>query len=54
MLPIPGATRIESILDSLTGISLSLSSDEIAQIEASLAPDSELDAELVLQPPFRG
>ena len=53
MLPIPGATRIESILDSLTGISLSLSSDEIAQIEASLPPDSELDAELVLQPLFR-
>ncbi len=53
MLPIPGATRIESILDSLTGISISLSSDEIAQIEASLAPDSELDAELLLQPAFR-
>ena len=53
MLPIPGATRIESILDSLTGISLSLSNDEIAQIEASLPPDSELDAELVLQPSFR-
>ena len=54
MLPIPGATRIESILDSLTGIALSLSSDEIAQIEASLPPDSELDAELLLQPPLRG
>lgn len=54
MLPIPGATRIESILDSLTGISLTLTDQEIAHIEASLPPDSELDAELVLQPPFRG
>ena len=53
MIPIPGATRIESILDSLTGISLSLTSGEIAQIEASLPPDSELDAELRLQPAFR-
>ncbi len=54
MLPIPGATRVDSILDSLTGISLSLSIDEIEQIEASLPPDSKLDAELLLQPPFRG
>ena len=54
ILPIPGATRIESILDSLTGISLSLTSQEIAQIEASLPADSELDGELILQPPFRG
>lgn len=53
MLPIPGATRADSILDSLMGISLSLSTDEIAQIEASLPTDSELDAELSLQPPFR-
>jgi aryl-alcohol dehydrogenase-like predicted oxidoreductase len=53
MIPIPGATRIESIQDSLTGISLALSIDEIAQIEVSLPSDSELDAELVLQPSFR-
>lgn len=53
MIPIPGATRIESIQDSLTGIFLALSIDEIAQIEVSLPSDSELDAELVLQPSFR-
>ncbi len=53
MIPIPGATRIESILDCLTGVSLSLTSDEIAQIQASLPPDSELDAELLTQPAFR-
>lgn len=53
MIPIPGATRVDSILDSLTGISLSLSADEIAQIEASLPTDSTLDDELLDQPVFR-
>ncbi len=53
MIPIPGATRVESILDSLTGASLSLSHDEVAQIDASLPPDSTLDGELLDQPKFR-
>ena len=53
MIPIPGATRVESILDSLSGASISLSSDEMAQIEGSLPPDSALDGELLEQPKFR-
>jgi aryl-alcohol dehydrogenase-like predicted oxidoreductase len=53
IIPIPGATRIESLLDSLTGISLSLSRDELAQIEASLPTNASLDDELLSQPLFR-
>lgn len=53
MIPIPGATKVESILDCLTGTTIVLSSDDVAQIESSLPPGAELDAELLVQPPFR-
>ena len=53
LIPIPGATQVKSILDSLTGIALSLTSEELAQIEASLPEDSPLDGELLEQPLYR-
>ncbi|MDP1712734.1 MAG: aldo/keto reductase [Candidatus Nanopelagicaceae bacterium] len=53
IIPIPGATRIESVLDSVSGVSISLSSDEMVLINASLPEDSPLDRELVDQPVFR-
>lgn len=53
-IPIPGATRRESILDSITGLSVTLSADELAHLNASLPPNPPLHEELVPQPPFRG
>lgn len=53
IIPIPGATKISSILDSITGTAISLSADELALINSSLPEDSPLDGELVDQPVFR-
>lgn len=53
IIPIPGATKISSIRDSITGTSISLSADEMAMINSSLPEDSALDARLVDQPIFR-
>lgn len=53
MIPIPGATRIESIKDNLAGVSVSLSITEMAKLNESLPADLPLDGELMDQPPFR-
>ena len=53
LIPIPGATRIETLLDSLKGISLTLTGDELSAIEACLPKNADFDAELIDQPPFR-
>ncbi len=53
-IPIPGATRKESILDSLTGLSVTLTPDEMEFLNASLPANPPLHEELVPQPPFRG
>lgn len=53
IIPIPGATKISSVLDSLSGTVISLSADEMAMIDSSLPEDSPLDGELVDQPIFR-
>lgn len=52
-IPIPGATRKESILDSLTGLSVKLSEDDLATLNSSLPANPPLHEELVPQPPFR-
>ena len=52
-IPIPGATRKESILDSFTGLNVKLSADEMAHLNASLPANPPLHEELVPQPPFR-
>ena len=52
-IPIPGASKAPSILDSLTGASIILSADEIAELNASCPPDGALQEELVDQPAFR-
>ena len=52
-IPIPGASRAESILDSLSGAAITLSSEEIAELNASCPPDGLLQYELVDQPAFR-
>ena len=52
-IPIPGASKATSILDSLTGASITLSADEIAELNASCPPNGPLQEELVDQPAFR-
>jgi len=53
-IPIPGATRPESILDSFKGVGITLNADELAQLNASLSTDlGPLHEELLDQPPFR-
>lgn len=53
-IPIPGASRKESILDSLVGLSVELSADEMELLNSSLPANPPLQDELVPQPPFRG
>jgi aryl-alcohol dehydrogenase-like predicted oxidoreductase len=53
-IPIPGATKKESILDSLKGGEIALTSQELAALNSSLPKDlGPLHPELVDQPPFR-
>ncbi|MCX6429693.1 MAG: hypothetical protein NTX12_01745, partial [Actinobacteria bacterium] len=52
MIPIPGATRSTSVLDSLQGISITPSQSEMDFLNTHLHQDSPLDAELVDQPVF--
>jgi aryl-alcohol dehydrogenase-like predicted oxidoreductase len=52
-IPIPGASRKESILDSLTGLDVKLSAAELEQLNSSLPPNPPLADELVPQAPFR-
>jgi aryl-alcohol dehydrogenase-like predicted oxidoreductase len=53
MIPIPGATRIQSLQDNLNGLSVSLSSDEMAKLNQSLPEESPVSSELLEQPIFR-
>jgi aryl-alcohol dehydrogenase-like predicted oxidoreductase len=52
-IPIPGATRKESILDSFTGLNVKLTADEMVHLNASLPANPPLHEELIPQPPFR-
>jgi aryl-alcohol dehydrogenase-like predicted oxidoreductase len=52
-IPIPGATRKESILDSLTGLDVKLTAQELEMLDASLPPNPPLADDLVPQAPFR-
>ena len=53
-IPIPGASKPTSILDSFTGMDIQLNDAEIAELNASCPPDGPIASELVEQPPFRG
>ena len=52
-IPIPGASKAESILDSLKGASIQLSADEVAELNHSCPPDGPIQSELIEQPAFR-
>ena len=53
-IPIPGASKSATILDSLTGTTIELSVDEIAQLNHSCPPLGPLEGELLDLPKFRG
>lgn len=46
-IPIPGASRAASILDSLSGTEISLSADEIAELNNSCPTDTPINGELL-------
>ena len=52
-IPIPGATKVSSILDSLSGATIELTSAEIAILNQSCPLDPQIEGELVNQPAFR-
>jgi aryl-alcohol dehydrogenase-like predicted oxidoreductase len=52
-IPIPGATKISSILDSLSGSKIELTAAEIVTLNTSCPPDPHIQEELVDQPLFR-
>ena len=45
-IPIPGASKASSILDSLTGLQVTLTADEIEQLNRSCPTDTPLNGEL--------
>ncbi len=46
-IPIPGASKASSILDSLKGVEIKLSDDEIAQLNANCPTDTPINGELL-------
>ncbi len=53
VIPIPGATKVSSVRDSLTGLSITLTDEEMSLLNLSLPDDAPLDEELEEQPTFR-
>ena len=54
IIPIPGATKNSSILDSLKGMDVELTVDEMAVLNASLPENPEVPDDLFAQPSYRG
>ena len=52
-IPIPGASKAASILDSLSGADITLSESEVGELNASCPLDGPIQEELVEQPAFR-
>jgi aryl-alcohol dehydrogenase-like predicted oxidoreductase len=53
VLPIPGATRTESILDSITALDVNISDEDFAHINVHLPEQAEYSSELVPKPAHR-
>ncbi len=53
VIPIPGATKVSSVRDSLTGLSIALTDEQVSLLNSSLPEDAPLDGELEEQPAFR-
>jgi len=46
-IPIPGASKASSILDSIEGTKIELTANEIAELDASCPTDTPIDGELL-------
>ena len=53
VIPIPGATRTESILDCITALDVTLSDDEFEYLNAHLPEQAEYSSELMPRPAHR-
>ncbi len=53
VIPIPGATRITSVRDSLLGLSISLTEEEMSLLNSSLPENAPVDEEMVEVPRYR-
>jgi aryl-alcohol dehydrogenase-like predicted oxidoreductase len=53
VIPIPGATRTESILDCITALDVTLSDDEFEYLNANLPEQAEYSSELMPKPAHR-
>ena len=51
IVPIPGVTRIETVLDNVSALKVTLSDEELSQIEKSLPETQPMDAELLTDQP---
>ena len=51
VVPIPGVTRIETVLDNLAGLDIKLSDQEISEINEKLPATLPMDAELLADQP---
>ncbi|MEY4293952.1 MAG: hypothetical protein RIR29_602 [Actinomycetota bacterium] len=51
IVPIPGVTRIETVLDNVSALKVTLSDEELSQIERSLPATQPMDAELLTDQP---
>jgi aryl-alcohol dehydrogenase-like predicted oxidoreductase len=51
MVPIPGVTRVETVLDNLSGLKITLSEQELAEINEKLPATLPMDAELLADQP---
>ena len=51
VVPIPGVTRVETVLDNLSGLEIELSEQELADIETNLPATLPMDAELLADQP---
>ena len=54
IIPIPGATRAETIVDALSAVDINLTAAECEEITAGLPESLERSDELEPSPPFRG
>ena len=51
MVPIPGVTRVETVLDNLSGLKITLSEQELSEITEKLPASLPMDAELLADQP---
>lgn len=52
-IPIPSSTKAENILETLAGVNVEITADELQELNKNLPESSPIDGELLDQPPFR-